>query len=145
MFTQEQLSGLKRYLRINAPDIESRGGIRQSRRIEGQFSSGSELKAYRAAMCYIQQGLENKKEMIVPIIRTIASVQQSQGRLDYHYCLFSFHSNKPKLQHQGSSLKVTSNANCTNLSKLLCDLAGDSPIDTHPAFINFSPCPNYIA
>ena len=141
MTDRNPLSDLSWYIRNQAPNIEARGQMRQSRRIEGQFSYSSELKAYRAIMCYIEQGLADQKIKIIPIINAIVQFQRQQGRTDYHFCLFSFHSNDTQLKHHGHSYEIVCNANSNNLAHLLCELSGDKPAGQAPVIHQLFPVP----
>ena len=70
------LKGLKHKLRSKAP-TKVADGVRQSRRVPGQCSYESEIKAFASVICYIQKGLGEENEIIGEAIKIILDIQGS--------------------------------------------------------------------
>jgi len=123
------LKGLKNKLRVKAPIIET-DGIRQSRRVPGQYSCVKEIRAYGSIICYIQKGLGKENEIIGAVIKIILDIQGSSRLTNYYLHPFSFGWDDNKLHHRKSAIQIISRANNTMIINELCKLAGSDICST---------------
>ena len=120
------LSDLTRFVRNNAPEIES-GHARQSRKIYGQISYDTPIDAYRSVILYIEKGLGSYIDIISRVIYIITGFQNSHRQWGYFLHLFSFGWDDRVLHHKGHALTVTG-FHGKGIARILCDLSGtDKP------------------
>ena len=117
------LKGLRNKLRVKAPTIEA-DGIRQSRRVSGQYSYVVEKRAYDSIICYIQKGLCKENEIIEAVIKIILDIQASSRLTNYHLHLFSFGWDDNKLHHRKSAISIIARVSSAFITNKLCKLAG---------------------
>jgi hypothetical protein len=124
-------AGLVQRLSNNAPAITG-DGMRQSRRLEGQFSYDREIEAYHAVMFYIQKGLAAYQDIITKLLMKVVAMQNDCERGTYHLCLFLFGSSNHLLSHDGKSIKVIDkNISYSVAIKRIMQLSGNQPPDNH--------------
>ena len=136
------LKGLKHKLRAKAPTNVA-DGVRQSRRVPGQCSYESEIRAYASVICYIQKGLGEENEIIEEAIKIILAIQGSSRLKNYYLHLFSFGWNDNKLHHKKSAISIISRRNSTNITNELCKLAGSDSSGTSTIPALFPPTSLY--
>ena len=117
------LKGLKNKLRVKAPIIET-DGIRQSRRVPGQYSCVKEIRAYGSIICYIQKGLGKENEIIGAVIKIILDIQGSSRLTNYYLHPFSFGWDDNKLHHRKSAISIIARVSSAFITNKLCKLAG---------------------
>ena len=123
------LKGLKHKLRAKSPTNVA-DGIRQSRRVSGQCSHESEIKAYSSIIFYIQKGLGEENVNTEAVIKKILDAQGSSRRINYYLHLFSFGWDDNKLRHKKSAISIISRANSNMIINDLYKLAGSDPSGT---------------
>ena len=117
------LKGLRNKLRKNFPTIEA-DGIRQSRRVSGQYSYVVEKTAYDSIIWYIQKGLGKENENIEAVIKIILDLQASARLTNYYLHLFSFGWDDNKLHHRKSAISIIARVSSAMIINELCKLAG---------------------
>jgi len=110
-------------LRKNFPTIEA-DGIRQSRRVSGQYSYVVEKTAYDSIIWYIQKGLGKENENIEAVIKIILDLQASARLTNYYLHLFSFGWDDNKLHHRKSAISIIARVSSAMIINELCKLAG---------------------
>ena len=126
---KDWLKGLKHKLRAKAPTNVA-DGVRQSRRVLGQCSYESEIKAYASVICYIQKGLGEENEIIEEVLKIILDIQGSSRLKTYYLHPFSFGWDDNKLHHKKSAISIISRRNSTNITTELCKIAGSDSSGT---------------
>ncbi|MAF20284.1 MAG: hypothetical protein CMI55_01240 [Parcubacteria group bacterium] len=117
------LKGLRNKLRVKAPTIEA-DGIRQSRRVSGQYSYVVEKNAYHSVICYVQKGLGKENEIIETVIKIILGIQASARLTNYYLHPFSFGWDDNKLHHRKSAISIIARVSSAMIINELCKLAG---------------------
>jgi len=123
------LKGLKNKLRAKAPTNVG-DGVCQSRRVPGQCSYETEIKAYSSVICYIQKGLGEENEIIGEAIKIILDIKGSSRLKNYYLHPFSFGWDDNKLHHKKSPISIISRGNSTKIINELCKLANSDPSGT---------------
>ena len=136
------LKGLKNKLRAKAPTNVG-DGVRQSRRVPGQCSYESEIKAYSSVICYIQKGLGEEDEIIGEAVKIILDIQGSSRLKNYYLHPFSFGWDDNKLHHKKSAISIISRGNSTNITNELCKIAGSDSSGTSTIPALFPPTSLY--
>ena len=139
---KDWLKGLKHKLRAKAP-TNAADGVRQSRRVSGQCSYESEIKAYSSIIFYIQKGLGKENVNTEAVIKKILDAQGSSRRINYYLHLFSFGWDDNKLRHKKSAISIISRANSDMIINDLYKLAGPDPSGTSIIPLLFPPTSLY--
>lgn len=119
------VSDLSRYLKRKAPTIDV-SGMRQSRRIEGQFSGQRESRSFREVHFWVHSEIDPAAPCVRGVCKDIARFQRNEERGDYgvHYHLWG----APGSASAASDFRVAMGMNCSGgtLLRPLVDLVAGS-------------------
>jgi hypothetical protein len=143
MIQARNLSALTRYLSRAAPRL-SVSGLRQSRRLETQFSREVERNCYSEILLALPIGAGHQSAALRVICKAITTFQRDHERGDYGLRLVVYGGAKPFSARQKFGYKSTANSMLRWLTKQVLE-AGAKTHPQHTITLNALPAPHSAA